>query len=282
MICLPLTMNNAAIGTLILGTDQAQHRALWKQLPLLTRFVNEIAHTLSTNKLFSKVENTDDTETRLLEQRIREVLHEVRNPLSIMNNYLGILSYKLEDDKPAQEDVQTIKAEIERITQILTRLTEKEAPTDETTLVDINAIIADLTHVFQTSLFAAKNIQISLDLDERINSLQSNANALKQIYTNLIKNAVEALPANGQIMVYTQDYVNVDGREHIELCVADDGPGIETDILPKLFSPIETTKGGDHAGLGLTIVKNLVNELQGSISCRSSDKGTSFHILLPK
>ena len=282
MICLPLTMNNAAIGTLILGTDQAQYSSLWKQLPLLTRFVNEIAHTLSTNKLSSKTDNIDETETRLLEQRIREVLHEVRNPLSIMNNYLGILSYKLEDDKPAQEDVQTIKAEIERITHILNRLTEKEEVTDETTLIDINAIIADLTHVFQTSLFAAKNIQISLDLDERINSLQSNANALKQIYTNLIKNAVEALPANGQIMVYTQDYVNVDGREHIELCVADDGPGIETDILPKLFSPIETTKGGDHAGLGLTIVKNLVNELQGSISCRSSDKGTSFHILLPK
>ena len=161
-------------------------------------------------------------------------------------------------------------------------LTEAESPTNETSPIDINAIIADLTHVFQTSLFASKNIQISLDLDERINTLQSNANALKQVYTNLIKNAVEALPANGQLMVYTQDYVNVDGKEHIELSVADDGPGISDDILPKLFSPVETTKGADHAGLGLTIVKNLVGELHGSISCRSSDKGTSFHILLPK
>ena len=83
-------------------------------------------------------------------------------------------------------------------------------------------------------------------------------------------------------MVYTQDNVNVDGKEHIELCVADDGPGVDPDILPKLFSPVDSTKGGDHAGLGLSIVKNLVNELHGSISCRSSDKGTSFHILLPK
>ncbi|MCW8941726.1 MAG: ATP-binding protein, partial [Gammaproteobacteria bacterium] len=214
--------------------------------------------------------------------KIHEVLHEVRNPLSIMNNYLGILGYKLENDKPAQEDVQTIKAEIERISEILNRLTEPERPTDETSSVDINAIIADLTHVFQTSLFASKNIQISLDLDERIESLQTNANALKQIYTNLIKNAVEALPANGQLMVYTQDNVNVDGKQHIELSVADDGPGIDPDILPQLFSPVDSTKGEDHAGLGLTIVKNLVNELHGSISCRSSDKGTSFHILLPK
>jgi signal transduction histidine kinase len=277
-----MMMNNAAIGTLILGMDNTQYENLWKQLPLLTRFVNEVSHTISAKSASSQSTLSDDEQTRQLEQKIHEVLHEVRNPLSIMNNYLGILGYKLENDKPAQEDVQTIKAEIERISEILNRLTEPERPTDETSSVDINAIIADLTHVFQTSLFASKNIQISLDLDERIESLQTNANALKQIYTNLIKNAVEALPANGQLMVYTQDNVNVDGKQHIELSVADDGPGIDPDILPQLFSPVDSTKGEDHAGLGLTIVKNLVNELHGSISCRSSDKGTSFHILLPK
>jgi len=282
IICLPMMINNAAIGTLILGVDKTQYECLWKQLTLLTRFVNEVAHTISANYTSVKSAISTSPVVNPLEQKIREVLHEVRNPLSIMNNYLGILSYKLDDDKPAQEDVQTIKSEIERISQILNRLTEPETSPDETSPVDINAIIADLTHVFQTSLFASKNIQITLDLDERINSLQSNANALKQIYTNLIKNAVEALPANGQIMVYTQDYVNVDGKEHIELSVADDGPGIDIDILPRLFSPVESTKGDDHAGLGLTIVKNLVAELHGSISCRSSDKGTSFHILLPK
>jgi len=278
ILCLPMMMNNAAIGTLVLGVGDTQHGNLWKQLPLLTRFANEVAHTLSVSS--SSVKNDDQASQ--LEHRIREVLHEVRNPLSIMNNYLGILSYKLESDKPAQEDVQTIKSEIERISQILNRLTEPENTTDETSPVDINAIIADLTHVFQTSLFATKNIQVSLDLDERIDTLQSNANALKQVYTNLIKNAVEALPANGQLMVYTQDNVNVDGKEHIELSVADDGPGIDADILPKLFSPVDSSKGDDHAGLGLTIVKNLIKELNGSISCRSSDKGTSFHILLPK
>jgi len=282
IICLPMMMNNAAIGTLILGVDKKQFEILWKQRSLLMRFVNEVAHTISVSNSSDNRPGSDSDKSSQLEQTIREVLHEVRNPLSIMNNYLGILSHKLESDKPAQEDVETIKSEIERISQILNRLTQTETPSNETSPVDINAIIADLTHVFQTSLFGNKNIQISLDLDEQIDSLQSNTNALKQIYTNLIKNAVEALHANGQIMVYTQDNVNVDGKQHIELSVADDGPGIDTDILPQLFSPVETTKGDDHAGLGLTIVKNLVNELHGSISCRSSDKGTSFHILLPK
>ncbi len=282
IICLPMIINNVAIGTLILGVNKTQYETLWKQLALLKRFINEVAHTLSPDRLTDKSPARHYGKTSQLQHKIREVLHEVRNPLSIMNNYLGILSYKLENDKPAQEDVQTIKSEIERISQILDGLSETEAPTNETSPVDINAIITELSNVFQTSLFADKNIQISLDLDERIHTLQSNTNALKQIYTNLIKNAVEALPANGQLMVYTQDNVNVDGKEHLELSVADDGPGMDTDTLSRLFSPMVSTKGADHAGLGLTIVKNLVNELQGSISCRSSDKGTGFYILFPK
>ncbi len=282
IICLPLTMNNAAIGTLVFGVDRAQHEMLWKQQSLLMRFANEIAHTISVSNAISRSSVSDREQTDLREQKIREVLHEVRNPLSIMNNYLGILAYKLESDKPAQEDVQTIKAEIERISLILNRLTEQESITDTSSPTDINSIISELTNVFQSSLFADKNIQISLDLDERITTLQSNANALKQIYTNLIKNSVEALPANGKLMVYTQDYVNVDGKPYIELSVADNGSGIDKNVMSQLFSPVETTKDGDHAGLGLTIVKNLVNELHGSISCRSSNKGTSFYILLPK
>ena len=280
MICLPLLMDDIAIGTLLLGVDKTQYETVWKKHSLLTRFANEIAHTISTGD--SSNLSNDDEQTLLLKLKIREVLHEVRNPLSIMNNYLGILGFKLENDKPAQADVETIKTEIQRINQILNQLTETKESADEASPTDINSIIVDLTKIFQPSLFASKNIQISLDLDQRIETLQSNANALKQIYTNLIKNAVEALPANGKLMVYTHDYVNVDGKQHIEISIADNGPGINDDILPRLFTPVESTKGGNHAGLGLTIVKNLVNELHGSISCRSSDKGTSFHILLPK
>jgi putative nucleotidyltransferase with HDIG domain len=282
LICLPMLANNATIGTLVLSADTTQHENLKKQQALLMRFATEIAHTISVKDFSSTQPKDDCQQNEALQQKIHEVLHEVRNPLSIMNNYLGILSFKLESDKPAQEDVQTIKSEIERISDILNRLSEEKISTDETSPIDINSVISELTKVFQGSLFSDKNIQISLDLDDRIKFLQSNANALKQIYTNLIKNAVEALPANGEVMVYTQDSVNVDGQQHIEISVADNGSGIDADILPHLFSPIETKKGEEHAGLGLTIVKNLVSELHGSISCRSSAQGTSFHILLPR
>jgi signal transduction histidine kinase len=285
LLCIPLIVHNAAIGTLALGVDAAQMPSLQKQQSLLKRFANEIASTISAS--LAEFREEDEAASRdpdqILKARAREVIHEVRNPLSIINNYLEILGIKLEGDDPAQQDLETIRSEIQRINAILERLSQSSiADTSETVPVDVNALVADLSHMFQTSLFAAHDIEISLNLDESMPPMLTNADAIKQVYTNLVKNAVEALPAEGLVMVYTQDQVNVDGNAHFEICVADDGPGIPPEILPNLFTPVQTTKGEGHAGLGLTIVKNLVNELHGSISCRSSDKGTSFHILLPR
>jgi len=286
LLCMPLIVHNAAIGTLLLGIDEAQLPSLLKQQNLIKRFANEIASTIGSSlSEFRGVHDADEKADpdQILKARAREVIHEIRNPLSIINNYLEILGIKLEGDDPAQQDLETIRSEIYRINSILEKLSESSiVDTREAVPVDVNALVADLSHMFQTSLFAAHDIEISLNLDESMPPMLTNADALKQIYTNLVKNAVEALPAEGLVMVYTQDQVNVDGKAHFEICVADDGPGIPAEILPDLFTPIKTTKGDGHAGVGLTIVKNLVNEMHGSISCRSSDKGTSFHILLPR
>ena len=286
LLCMPLIVHNAAIGTLLLGIDEAQLPSLLKQQNLIKRFANEIASTISSSLSEFRGEHDADEKAdpdQILKARAREVIHEIRNPLSIINNYLEILGVKLEGDDPAQQDLETIRSEIYRINSILEKLSQSSiVDTREAVPVDVNALVADLSHMFQTSLFAAHDIEISLNLDESMPPMLTNADALKQIYTNLVKNAVEALPAEGLVMVYTQDQVNVDGKAHFEICVADDGPGIPAEILPDLFTPIKTTKGDGHAGVGLTIVKNLVNDMQGSISCRSSDKGTSFHILLPR
>lgn len=283
LLCVPMIINDEAFGTLVLGIDEGQKTSLRKQLALLTRFANEVAQTLAAcRKPETSTAGSDVEEIQILESRIHEVIHEVRNPLSIMNNYVEILSFKLNSDDQAQSDIQTIKSEIERVGSILKRLSEPEAEIEEAAALNINQLIVDMTHMFQTSLFETKNIKVELELDERLPVLISHRDAIKQIYTNLVKNSVEALPANGKVMVYTHDQVIVDGQEYFEIAVRDNGPGIDSTVLPNLFSPVSSTKGTEHAGLGLSIIKNLVGNLHGTISCRSSDKGTSFHVLLPK
>lgn len=278
MICLPMTSHQEIIGVLVLGVDRQQQTTLWKQLPLLQYFCHEIAHTIYCHRSGNNMASKGWGE---FETHIREVIHEINNPLSIINNYLEILSLKLDTENQAHTDIQTIKSEIYRVSDILKRLKTPKTSTGTATKFDLNALITELSQIFETSILDSNNIQLNLDLDPEITPLYCNANALKQIYTNLVKNAVEALPANGQIMVYTQGQVNVDGKTYIEISVADNGPGIRSEVLSQLFRPIQSEKGGSHSGIGLSIVKKLVAELDGSISCRSSSKGTNFQILLP-
>ena len=137
--------------------------------------------------------------------------------------------------------------------------------------------------IFRVSHFSTHGISENLNLDQKIPSLTSDRNRLKQVLTNLIKNAVEALPDGGTISITTRDQVNINGSQFVELKIRDSGPGIPGQILDKIFTPIESTKGPNNSGLGLTIVKNLITDLDGSISCGNSmEGGAEFSIMLPR
>ena len=281
MVCNPLLQANQPVGVIVVAVDEGQSVQLLKQSGLMRQFCHTLATIIAeSGRIYDEVDY--EAEGIDWDARVHEVAHEMRNPLSIINNYLEILSFKLESDSPAQTDIATIKSEIDRVNSIIRGMTEPEAHIETVSLVDVNALIEELSQIFDSSMLTQNSISLELELDSGLQPITSNANAIKQIYTNLVKNAAEALSANDKILVYTQDNVNVDGSNYIEIAVVDDGPGIPPDILPNLFSPVESTKQGEHAGLGLAIVKNLVGELHGSIRCQSNDKGTSFYVLLPK
>jgi nitrogen-specific signal transduction histidine kinase len=89
------------------------------------------------------------------------------------------------------------------------------------------------------------------------------------------------MPEGGRITIGTRGQVNVNGKLFVELTITDTGPGIPDHIMRNLFHPVESSKGKAHSGLGLTIVKKLVTDCGGAISCSSSRKGTEFRVLLP-
>ncbi len=162
------------------------------------------------------------------------------NPLSIIHKYLSTLSLMLGDQGQAHTDIATIKSEIYRITEILQCLKTppSEAHTIALTKIDINKLLTELTQIFKTSLPASSNIEERLELDPELRAINCNANVIKQIYTNLIKNASEAQIENARILVYTRDQVNVDGKTYIEISVVDNVPGIRPEVLKRLFKPL--------------------------------------------
>ena len=124
-------------------------------------------------------------------------------------------------------------------------------------------------------------IKPQIDLDENAGTITHDRDTIKQIITNLIKNAVEAIGTDGKVGIRTQA-VNINGKNFVDIEIHDNGPGIPDGIMNKLYKPVMTTKGNDHSGLGLSIVKNLIDSLGGSIGCRTGKTGTVFNVQIPK
>jgi HD-like signal output (HDOD) protein/signal transduction histidine kinase len=285
ILCLPLSAGREQVGVLAVGVSRGKYQTLDETPNLLGLFCGEVGRALwRMQSVIDEQQESLEAERSQTLQQSQMLLHEVNNPLAIINNYLEVLSAELKGEHNAQQQIVILKEEIERVGKILLRA--GELPSAETAVqqgeTDLNATIRDLVSLFKASIFAANGITEELDLDESLLPLASSRNKLKQVLTNLLKNAAEAMTNGGRITIGTKGQVNVDGRPFVELTIRDSGPGIASSIMPNLFSPVQSTKGKEHSGLGLTIVKNLVTELSGTISCSSDgERGTEFRILLP-
>lgn len=213
----------------------------------------------------------------------RKVAHEISNPLTIINNYLYILGKKIDNDHPAQEEIKFISEEIERAGNILLRAKDPNAPgRNMDKPVDINQLVSEIDTLFTNSLYKTNRVESHLQLDQNIPEIHCSKDKLKQVILNIIKNAVEASAGGGKIDISTRDNFFQNGRHYVEITISDDGPGIAEGILKNLFHPVTSTKEG-HSGLGLSIVKTLMDEMSGSISCYSKqDEGTEFKIFIPR
>lgn len=280
LICIPIHRDDTLFCVLVVGCDNGLKGQV-AQRSLLRYFAKEIAFTCEKT-LQAISSNEHELNLNDLNLRISELVHEANNPLNIVNNYLATLSHKLSDHSDVQEELRILREEVERTGHILLRLKDiQHSNIDEEPGVEINTEIKSLVTLYRSSLFLAHDIQCTLELDDQMERNLANRNSIRQVLTNLIKNAVEALPEGGDIKISTTGVINVDGKDFTEITISDNGPGIPAHILKDLFSPVSSTKGSGHSGLGLSITKNLIKDAQGTISCRSNKGGTSFQILLP-
>ncbi len=275
--CLPIHDDDTPLGLLAIGLAANEKDAFQARLPLLRLLLPTIVSS------YRKCDQQSSQEPSISIPEFRKISHEISNPLTIIRNYLYILGKKLAGSDDAQQDLQYISEEIERAGNILLRAKENAGTTaTQEELVNINGLIKNIEHLLNSSLYHTHKISSELLLDERIPSIVTAADKIKQILINIIKNAVEALPSQGKITVVSRDNCYQNGQQYIEITIRDNGPGIPEEILTDLFQPVQSTKAG-HSGLGLTIVKNLADELHAHISCYSSPlSGTEFKLLIPR
>jgi len=282
-LCLPLRAGQRSVGALLFVDDEDVDNEL-----ALNLYAQQLSQRLAERGAAPDTEFEQVKRYRQREEkRLRELVHEINNPLSVVYNYLHILELRLQHESSATEQLQMIGSELKRAGEILQRVRELSPVAElesSSEMVFIEFDVNDLVRrIFELHRGYADdhNVSLSLELSQGRVVLASDEQRLAQILNNLMRNAIEA-SADQQVILGGQTGVFREGREGIELFVRDTGPGLSRDVLERLADPKESSKGGDHAGLGLHIVHRLVSELQGGIDVRTATgKGTTFTIFLP-
>lgn len=197
------------------------------------------------------------------------IAHELRNPMGVIAGYTKLLLKKADDSlKPT---VAAISKEIAVMDRIISDFLSFAKPAElNISDVDIKTIIKNCAAAITNE---RGNINLSLDIDG-LPVIKGDEVFLRQAFTNLIQNAVEAMPQGGELSIKASI------KDFLEISISDTGHGISENILDKIFIPFFTTKDRG-TGLGLAIVHKIVVSHGGSISIDSSDNGTVFRIRFP-
>lgn len=281
MVCLPLVSGARCLGMLVGGVAAWQVPICQQRQRFLHAFGVQAASALETAlSERGHARRQLDSAAEEFREASRRVVHEVNNPLSIIKNYLSVLDTKLARREPVVGEMSILNEEIDRVGQLISGLAEAPgaAPAGST---DCARVVEDVLRLFRATEFIPANVELVSTLGLAPLEVEGDADLLKQILVNLIKNAVEALGAGGRIEIINRGHVNRDRKVYVELVVSDNGPGMSPAVLANLFSAVRSSKDGPHHGLGLSIVHALVRKVDGMISCRSGSSGTSFEILLP-
>jgi two-component system, sporulation sensor kinase E len=205
------------------------------------------------------------------------VAHEVRNPLGIIRASVQLMEDRTADPDRAHEAATVIKQEIDRLDKVIKALLDFGRPSTPTMMrVDVNDVLSEV--VLFTRKFASRgNVEIEEVLDPEVPLVTADPDQLKQVFVNLISNAVQAMEGEGGSLIVTTGFD--DGFVFVRF--VDTGPGIDPDSLGKVFDPFYSTRDAG-TGLGLTIVHRIVDEHDGHIEVASDpEKGTAFTVSLP-
>lgn len=285
LLCLPLGHEGSTLGVLAIGLDASSAQVFMQRKALITTFAREGGRRLA--KALRQVDQESSVRAdaqQHFQLHARKIVHEANNPLGVVRNYIGLLREQLGDKKQAQEDFDLVESELRRVARILQQLKDTDGAAlgkDASSNVDINALINDVIRFCRLGRPELEKVETRLQLDSNLPAIRVNGDKVKQVLTNLIFNAAEAMPGGGEITISSTNWQSTKGQNSVEITVRDTGPGLPSTVLEHLYQPVQTRKGGAHQGLGLSIVGKLVNELGGVMQCNTSQSGTSFKILLP-
>ncbi|WP_186445524.1 PAS domain-containing sensor histidine kinase [Paenibacillus cremeus] len=201
------------------------------------------------------------------------VAHEIRNPLTSLKGFVQLLQMKTGGFR---EYFEIMLSELDRINCIVSEFMVIAKPqVVQFEIKDLRKILQDVIALLDTQAIL-NNVQIHSEIDEDIPLIHCEENQLKQVFINILKNAIEAMPEGGDVVVQMKA-----DEGSIDIRFVDQGCGISEERLALLGEPFYTTKE-KGTGLGLMVSHKIIEGHQGKLQVQSQiDVGTTVHLHLP-
>jgi PAS domain S-box-containing protein len=289
-IAVPIKIGQHVSG--ILDIQQiAPHRFADNDLQLMTAIADQLAVVLQKANLYSTLQTSLQQEQMIRSQLLQSerlalvgrllasVSHELNNPLQAIQNALFLLKEEAGLSEQGHQDLGIVLSETERMAALIERLRSAYRPIRDKDFqpVQLNNLIEDVYALISTHM-RHKGIVFEFIPDPDLLEVSGISDQLRQVVLNLFLNAIEVMGPGGRLTVQTQNLIE---QNEVLFTVKDTGPGIEAEILPRIFDAFITSKH-TGTGLGLTITHDILQQHRGRISAENNPEGGAiFHVWLP-
>jgi PAS domain S-box-containing protein len=240
----------------------------------------------------------DVTQRRQTEQTLRSserltlagrlsatIAHEIRNPLDTVSNLIYLMQHEPSPSPAWSQYLRLANEEVTRIAQITSQLLTFHREARSPTAVNLTEVLESVLVLFAPQI--RQNHIVVERCFETERSVRGFPGELRQVFSNLVGNAVEAMASGGQLVLHSREssLASEPARQGIRVTVLDSGSGIPLGVRRNLFAPFYTTKGEKGTGLGLWISRGILEKHEGTIHVSSrigkGKSGTAFSVFLP-
>jgi signal transduction histidine kinase len=285
-IILPLILNGNVNGMICLGSKSPPDPYTHEDVDFLSILATQSATALENRKLTENLKRSKSHMQRAdrlasLGTLTAALAHEIRNPLVAIKTFTQLLPERFDDEEFRNHFLHIVSGEVDRISTLINELLEFARPSDPKVEAENINTILDSIILLVSSGTKKKQIHINKDFPPNLPSVPIDREQMKQVFLNILINAIEATSESGKIYVKTRPYIKSNGDPYIQIEFTDTGCGIPPEYLESIFNPFFTTKH-KGSGLGLSISNQIVQEHKGYIDVESQpNNGSTFYVNLP-
>ncbi len=294
-ICIPLTANNQTIGVLWAGHAEKIDEHDINTLTALSTMVASALHRQALHDaLQEQIQALQTAQTQIIHAEklaamgtlVAGIAHELNNPLTSIILYAQ-MGLRQANNLSLKRDLKQIETLAQRMGKIIRgMLTFAYPDSSERVLLTLTEIVNSVLTLLSPEI-RMRNVNLKIDIPEKLPPLYVNESQLQQVFVNLLMNAFHVLFDQDNPEILLSAFAEPETPEHppyVHILLQNNGPHIPEDIMPKIFDPFFTTKQkGEGSGLGLSISHSIIDSHGGQIWAENMDgtHGVRFHIQLP-